>query len=208
MALKAGVPGSQPDSSVPGPTDPAINEHSLDIPDVTVYDQDGRKLRFYSDLVKGRTVAIDFIFTTCTTICPPLTANLSRVQRQLGNRAAPDIQLISITVDPATDVPERLKSFAEQFGAKPGWIFVTGNKVDINRLLKALGAYVSDLADHSPMILIGNEPAGYWTRTYGLAPPSALKDLIIQAAAKSSAAKSATAKSSAPNPGPPSAARN
>jgi cytochrome oxidase Cu insertion factor (SCO1/SenC/PrrC family) len=171
-----------------GPPGATTKSESFEIPDVIVYDQNGRKLSFYSDLVRGRTVAISFIFTTCTTVCPPLTAGMSSVQQQLTSAGGNRVQLISITVDPVTDVPERLNSFAQRFGAKPGWTFVTGNKQDIDRLLRALGAYVSDPTAHSPMILIGNEPAQFWTRTYGLARPSAIRDLILRAAAKSSAA--------------------
>src|SRR6185295_9494228 len=85
---------------------------SLRIPDTVVYDQDGKKLHFYTDLVKGKTVAINFIFTTCATICPPLTATFRKVQQELGGRKGSDVQLISISVDPVTDVPERLKAFS------------------------------------------------------------------------------------------------
>jgi protein SCO1 len=161
------------------------------IPDTSVYDQNGKRLSFYTDLVKGKTVAIEFIFTTCTTICPPLTATLRKVQQQIGARVGRDIQLISITVDPASDSPERLKQFADQFGAGPGWSFITGNQNDIDNLLKALGGYVDDRTQHSPIILIGNDPARYWTRTYGLAPPSKLVQLINDAAAKPSAGRAA-----------------
>lgn len=155
------------------------------IPDTTVYDQNGRRLKFYTDLVKGKTVAINFIFTTCTGVCPPLTATFRRVQQGLGERMGRDMELISISVDPATDVPERLKSFSEKFKAGPGWTFVTGSKPEIDRLLEALGGYVSDKNDHTPLLLIGNDAAGFWTRTYGLAPPSQIINLIKEAANKS-----------------------
>lgn len=157
----------------------------IEIPDVTVYDQDGRKLRFYTDLIKGKTVAINFIFTTCTTICPPLAATFKNVQREMKERGASDAHLISISVDPIIDVPQRLKGFLKKFNAEPGWSFVTGDKFEIDRLLKALGAYVSDKNDHTPMLLIGNDAAGYWTRTYGLAPASAILTVINEAAARS-----------------------
>ena len=159
----------------------------LQIPDTPVYDQDGRKLKFHTDLVKGKTVAINFIFTTCTTICPPLAATFAKVQKDLGDRVGRDIVLISVSVDPAIDVPERMKSFLAKFGAQPGWIFVSGNKGDIDGLLRSLGAYVSDKNDHTPMILIGNDAAGYWTRAYGLAPASRLVKMIGEAAAKEGA---------------------
>jgi cytochrome oxidase Cu insertion factor (SCO1/SenC/PrrC family) len=156
----------------------------LQIPDVTVFDQDGRKLRFFTDLVKDKTVAINFIFTTCTTICPPLAATFRRVQQDMGERAGRDVRLISISVDPATDTPERLKAFGAKFKAAPGWTFVTGSRFEINTLLKALGAAVVDKNDHTPMVLVGKESAGYWTRTYGLAPPSVLFKVISDAASK------------------------
>jgi cytochrome oxidase Cu insertion factor (SCO1/SenC/PrrC family) len=157
------------------------------IPDTTVYDQNGKKLRFYSDLVKGKTVAINFIFTTCTTICPPLAATFRKVQQELGERVGRDVQMISISVDPTTDVPERLKAFSAKFNAGPGWTFVTGDRQEINLLLKALGTNVGDKNDHSPMMLVGNESAAYWTRTYGLAPVSTLVKVITDAAGKTAA---------------------
>lgn len=152
-------------------------------PDTPVLDQDGRKLRFYTDLIKGKTVAINFIFTTCTTICPPLSATFRRVQ-QLSERAGREVALISISVDPATDVPERLKQYASKFKAGPGWIFITGTKPEIDVLLGSLGAYTPDKNDHTPMILVGNDRAGYWTRAYGLAPPDQIMSVLDEAAGK------------------------
>jgi cytochrome oxidase Cu insertion factor (SCO1/SenC/PrrC family) len=155
---------------------------SLRIPDVPVYDQNGQRHGFYTDLVKGKTVAINFIFTTCTTICPPMTATFRRVQQQLGERAGRDVYLISVSIDPVTDVPARLHDFAAKFNAGPGWTFVTGSKADIDSLLQALGAAVADKNDHTPMILVGNDAARYWTRAYGLSPPTTLVELITAAA--------------------------
>jgi protein SCO1/2 len=179
-----------PDSSA-GATaaKPTADEANLKlrIPDTTVYDQEGHKLNFYTDLVKGKIVAINFIFTTCTTICPPLTATFRRVQQTLGERVGRDIQLISISVDPTTDVPERLKDFSAKFKAGPGWTFVTGNKQEVDGLLRALGGYVSDKNDHTPLILIGNDAAGIWTRAYGLAPASQIVNLVNEAASRSAA---------------------
>src|SRR5207237_4769445 len=136
---------------------------ALRIPDAHVYDQNGHRLNFYTDLGKGKTLAINFIFTTCTTICPPLTATFRRVQQNLGERIGRDIYLISVSVDPSTDVPERLRDFAAKFKAGPGWTFVTGDKAEINLLLKALGTAVADKNNHTPMILVGNDATGYWT---------------------------------------------
>jgi protein SCO1/2 len=173
----------------------------LRIPDIPVYDQNNRRLNFYTDLVKGKTVAINFIFTTCTTICPPLTATFRRVQQTLGERVGRDVELISISVDPTTDVPERLKDFSAKFKAGPGWTFVTGSKPEIDRLLSALGGYVPDRNDHTPMVLIGNDAAGFWTRTYGLAPASQIAGIVTDAASKSKIAggENAAAKNNSPS---------
>lgn len=201
--IKSGVPGKCPKCGMalkavrlePRPKAPAdlsdktvmsnVTDRtgSLRIPDTTIYDQDGKRLHFYTDLIKGKTVAINFIFTTCTTICPPMTANFRKVQQELGDRVGGDIEMISISVDPVTDVPARMKDYTNKFNVGPGWTFVTGSKLEINELLKALGGYTSDRNNHSPIILVGNERAGYWTRTYGLASPTAIVNLINQVGA-------------------------
>ncbi|HKS11035.1 MAG TPA: SCO family protein [Pyrinomonadaceae bacterium] len=153
----------------------------MNIPDVELLDQDGRKIHFYTDLVKGHTVAMNFIFTTCTTICPPLGATFARVQKELGDKVGRDVRFISISVDPATDTPERLKAWGEKFHAGAGWIFVTGNKPQVDELLRALGASSAKREDHSPTVLIGNDTLGTWTRTYGLAKSSQLVQIINDA---------------------------
>jgi cytochrome oxidase Cu insertion factor (SCO1/SenC/PrrC family) len=165
------------------PKDPAdpFRFSSSRIPDAKVVDQNGKELNFYTDLVKHKTVAINFIFTTCTTICPPLTATFRRVQQDLGE-SIPDVQLISVSVDPGTDTPERLRDFAAKFKAAPGWTFVTGEESQINSLLEAFGVAVANKNDHTPMVLIGNDKVGFWTRTYGLSSPSALVKAITEAA--------------------------
>lgn len=176
----AEAPVSKNNSSEPVPSnaDPTTSIH---IPDVTVYDQNGKRLKFHTDLVKDKTVAINFIFTTCTTICPPLTATFRRVQQELGERVGHGVNLISVSVDSTTDTPERLKDFALKFKADSGWTFVTGDKVEIDTLLKALGAAVANKNDHTPMILIGNDSASYWTRAYGLSRPTMLAEMIDNA---------------------------
>ena len=149
------------------------------IPEVDVLDQNGSALHFYSDLIKGKTVAINFIFTNCTTICPPLAATFARVQKEMGDKVGRDVYFISISVDPLTDTPERLKAWGAKFKAGPGWTFVTGNKEQIDKLLYALGASVSRREDHSPTLIVGNDIKGVWTRTYGLARSAQLVGLIM-----------------------------
>lgn len=163
---------------------------NVSLPDLAVLDQEGRKLNFYRDLVKGKTVAINFIFTTCTTICPPLGATFAKVQTLLGDHK--DVQLISISVDPVTDTPARLKAWQAKFSQRPGWTLVTGDKATIDQLLKALGGFSARKEDHTPTVLIGNEANNNWTRAYGLAKPAQLVSLLeekAKAAAESPAQK-------------------
>jgi len=174
--------GAAPAESAVAAAHESHAESKMSIPDVELLDQDGRKVHFYTDLVKGRTVAVNFIFTTCTTICPPLGATFARVQKDLGERAGRDVQLISISVDPATDTPERLKAWAAKFHAAAGWTLVTGAKPQVDELLRALGAATASPSDHTPTVLVGNEAAGQWTRAYGLARPAVLLRLIDAAA--------------------------
>jgi cytochrome oxidase Cu insertion factor (SCO1/SenC/PrrC family) len=151
---------------------------SLNIPDVEVLDQDGNVRHFYTDLVKGKTVAVNFIFTNCTTICPPLGATFARVQRELGDKVGKDVYFISVSVDPLTDTPERLKAWGAKFKAGPGWTFVTGNKEEIDRLLRALGASTARREDHTPSVIIGNDERDVWTRTYGLSTVAQMVGVI------------------------------
>jgi protein SCO1/2 len=161
---------------------PARGGARMFIPDVELLDQDGRKVHFYNDLVKKKTVVINFIFTTCTTICPPLGATFARIQKDLGDRTGRDVHFISISVDPATDTPERLKAWAAKFNAGPGWSLVTGEKPVVDALLAALSASTARPEDHTPTIIIGNDAKGQWTRTYGLSKPSQIIQIIENAA--------------------------
>ena len=168
LTLMAVTASAQP--SCHSSTPPAETKRpKMEIPDVAVLDQHGNKLNFYTDLIKDKTVAINFIFTNCTTICPPLAATFQRLQREMGERVGKDVHLISISVDPVTDTPERLKAWGAKFKAGPGWTFVTGEKQEMDKLLTALGAAVSKREDHTPALIIGNDSKGVWTRTYGLA---------------------------------------
>ena len=158
------------------------NDHwdavALDVPDTPVLDQTGKEVRFYTDLVKGRTVAINFIFTSCKTSCSTATALFSGVQQHLGKRVGQDIALISVSIDPATDTPEQLKHYATMFHAGEGWAFVRSTRAETDQLLKALGAYSPDKITHTPLIVIGNDTTGNWTRLYGLASVSTIATTI------------------------------
>ena len=185
MQLRPVKPGPSP-APTPSPTPPsdaAVSFSSAKIPNTRILDQNGKQLNFYNDLIKGKTVAINFIFTTCTTVCPPLTATFRKVQQTASERGL-DVRLVSVSVDPVIDTPERLRAFAEKFNADQGWTFVTGEKGEIDSLLQSLGVAVTNKNDHTPMILIGNDSLNYWTRAYGLSSPTKLVDLIAEAASR------------------------
>lgn len=148
------------------------------IPDIPLLDQNGETVHFYRDLVADRVVAMNFIFTSCTTVCPPMGATFAQVQKSLGDRLGRDVHLISVSVDPVTDTPERLKAWGDRFGAADGWTLVTGPKADVDRLLKSLEVFTPDPVDHAPTVLIGNDATGVWRRAYGLAPADQLGTLI------------------------------
>jgi protein SCO1 len=148
------------------------------LPDISLVNQDGESVRFHSDLVKGRIAAISFIFTTCKGICPPIGANFAALQRQLGRRFGDHVALISVSVDPATDTPDRLKAWRDRFGGGPGWTLLTGAKQDVDHLLKDLEVFTADKNDHSPFILLGDEAAGTWSRVHGLTAPEKLAEII------------------------------
>jgi cytochrome oxidase Cu insertion factor (SCO1/SenC/PrrC family) len=176
-------PESAPVDPVADPSTPKTEAYSFSaakIPHARVLDQTGKQLNFYDDLIKGKSVAINFVFTTCTAICPSLTATFRKVQQEARARNL-DVQLISISVDPVVDTPERLQDYAKKFKAEPGWTFVTGDKAEIDSLLQALGVAVTNKNDHTPMVLIGSDVADQWTRTYGLTSPAKIVDLIVAA---------------------------
>src|SRR5688572_21695664 len=108
------------------------------ITNVAIVDQDGKRIDFYEDLVKGRVVAINFIYTTCTAICPMQGNQFARLQTMLGDRLGKDVLLISISADPEADSAQKLKTWLSHFGARQGWTFVTGEKSEIDRLSRAL----------------------------------------------------------------------
>ena len=175
LRLTAAAPVAKPVEPTPTNT-----SGKMVIPDVEVLDQDGNALHFYRDLIKDKTVAINFIFTNCTTICPPLAATFARVQKEMGDKVGKDVHFISISVDPLTDTPERLKAWGAKFKAGAGWTFVTGEKQEMDKLLNALGAAVAKREDHTPTMIIGNDPKGVWTRTYGLAKTGQIVGLILE----------------------------
>ena len=142
------------------------------IPDVDCLDQNGKKLRFRTDLVKDKVVVISFIFTKCTAVCPIIGEGVARLQTALGDRAGRDVHLISVSTDPVTDTPEKLKAWGARLKAKEDWTMVTGEKAEMDRLLKVLTGGVSGNKTHEPLLLIGNEAKNIWTQTYAYESPA------------------------------------
>jgi protein SCO1/2 len=150
--------------------------------DVVLIDQDGKPRRLYSDLLKGKTVVINAFFTTCTSVCPPMTRNLEKIQDALGERFGRDVFFLSFSVDPEMDTPARLKDYAQKFHAKPGWMFLTGKKENLDWALYKLGQYVEDKNDHTTGIIIGNEATGLWKKALGIAPSGDLIKIVASVA--------------------------
>ncbi|MEQ1714451.1 MAG: SCO family protein, partial [Hyphomicrobium sp.] len=139
------------------------------LPDLPVVTQDGKTLRFYSDVIKGKITVISFIYTTCRDICPLVTARLADVQRRLGDAAGRDVFFVSISIDPKTDTPERLKQHADAFNAGPGWLFLTGDPGNIDIIRHKLGERSRKLTEHRSEVLLRNDRTGEWSKdsTFG-----------------------------------------
>jgi cytochrome oxidase Cu insertion factor (SCO1/SenC/PrrC family) len=135
-------------------------------PNVPLVSHEGKKVRFFDDLVKDKVVAINFIYTHCADACPMETARLLEVQKLLGDRVGKDIFFISISVDPKNDTPEVLKAYAANWKTGPGWTFYTGNDDDITELRKKLGVFDADIKkkDHNLSMIIGNQKTGRWMK--------------------------------------------
>ena len=161
----------------------AANRWGVDyFPNVPLTTQDGSTVHLYDDLLKGKSVAINVIYTSCKDECPLETARLVQLQRLLGERMGQDIFFYSITIDPKRDTPEVLKAYAEKYGVGPGWLFLTGNEDDIKLVTKKLGlSRRRDAASkdgHSASLMVGNEPNGQWMRNSAVDNPQFLATTI------------------------------
>jgi protein SCO1 len=152
-------------------------------PNVPLTTQDGKVVRFYDDLLKGKAVAVNLMYTHCSGNCPLETARMAQVQKLLGDRVGKEIFFYSITVEPDRDTPEVLKAYAARYHVKPGWLFLTGKKDDIKLISQKLG--LSSLTDgsdkdgHQPSLMIGNEATGQWMRNSAVDNPQFLATTMI-----------------------------
>jgi cytochrome oxidase Cu insertion factor (SCO1/SenC/PrrC family) len=124
--------------------------------------QHGDRVKFASDVIGDRIVVIDFVYTNCTTICPALSAVFSLLQDALGDRLGRQVFLVSLSVDPARDTPERLKAYADKHKARVGWEWLTGDPAAVDKVLHGMGAYVSGAEQQPAMVLVGDGRTGEW----------------------------------------------
>ena len=147
-------------------------------PNVVLTTHEGKKVRFYDDLIKDKIVLINFMYVKCEGICPGTTANLVKVQRLFGERMGRDIVMLSITLKPEEDTPAKLAAYAKAYKTKPGWLFLTGDPKDVELLRRKLGfidrdpARDADKSNHIGMLRWGNEPLTLWAGCPGLLAPS------------------------------------
>src|SRR5262249_45688413 len=151
-------------------------------PNVPLTTQDGATVWFYDDLLKGKAVAINLVYTTCKYECPLATARLLQVQKLLADRGGKDLFFYSISIDPKPDTPEVLKAYAKQFGAGPSWLFLTGKDADIKLIARKMGlSSIKDVASrdgHRTSLMVGHEPTGQWMKNSAVDNPQFLAATI------------------------------
>jgi protein SCO1/2 len=166
-------------------TGPKVASVSITIPETSLIDQDGRNVQVVSEIIADKLVYMTTIYTTCTTICLPIGVNLARLQKilsdEIGAQTVRDkLVLLTISIDPAVDTPQRLNAWKDQFNGGPGWTLLTGPSNDVDDLLKATGLFIADFKDHSPIGLLGRIDSQQWTRISSLAKPQEIAELIKQ----------------------------
>lgn len=137
------------------------------IPDVTLLSQDRENLRLQDFLAGDKPVLVNFIYATCTTICPVLSVGYHHLQGKLGPESE-KARLVSISIDPENDTPEAMKEFLTRYQARKGWYFLTGSREDINNVMRAFDAFIPDKMSHRPLSFLRSPRDGTWVRIDGL----------------------------------------
>ena len=148
---------------------------SYTIPAVNMFNQDGEQIALPELLDSGQPVMLNFIFTTCSAICPPMSATFARVQKMLGSESA-GLRMVSVSIDPEHDTPEKLSAYARRFGAGPQWQFLTGSLDDSITVQRAFDADRGDKMNHAPLTLFRAMPEAKWVRYEGFATAEQLVD--------------------------------
>ena len=141
---------------------------SAEIPDLWLIDQNGKKVKFYSDLIKNKVVLVHGFFTQCTAICPMQGRALVKLKERLGDRLGRDVFIVSISKDPRVDTPEKLSQWGKEYGVGAGWTLLTGEEADIRKVLRDVVTEDLGTDMHESLFVIGNDRTGVWTTTYGL----------------------------------------
>jgi protein SCO1 len=155
-------------------------------PNTMVHTHDGKKLRFYDDVVRGKIVIFNMMYSVCTGICPGNTANLRLVQQALGSRLGKDIFMVSMTLQPQFDTPAALQDYVKRYDIQPGWMFITGQPIEMDVIRRKLGFFNddpkidSDLANHTGMVRVGNERLDRWFMMPALSRPQQMARAILQ----------------------------
>jgi cytochrome oxidase Cu insertion factor (SCO1/SenC/PrrC family) len=140
---------------------------------------DGRAVRFYSDVLAGRTVLINVIYTNCRDACPLITQKLNEVRALVGERFGRDVYFVTLTSDPERDSPAALRAFAQKQSADvAGWTFLTGERRNVEHILKKLGQFSQTVESHSTLLIAGNVAAKRWSKIRPDAPPPAIAERL------------------------------
>jgi protein SCO1/2 len=144
-----------------------ITKVAVSAPDVTLTGTDGRPVHLRAVLGDDRPVMLQFIFTTCPTICPLLTGIAAKVREDLG-KDREKIRAVSITIDPEHDTPAVLREYAADFEADPDWMFLTGRLPDVVAVQRAFGSYLGNKMNHPPYTFLRRSPRDPWVRIDGI----------------------------------------
>lgn len=146
--------------------------------DVELTNQDGKPVRLYSDVLQGKTVVVESFFSTCTGTCPLMNATFAKIQAAVGDRLGKDVYLVSITVDAENDTPAKLKEYAGRMKARPGWMFLTGDRKNVDQALHKLGLAAESREAHKNLFIVGNEPKGVWKKVFGLSKADEIVSIV------------------------------
>lgn len=171
--------------TIPNFVIPTVRNRGLrTFPNVPLLTHEGKLVHFYDDLIKDKTVLINFTYATCENLCPGMTANLKLVQKEFGDRVGKDIFMYSISLTPEHDTPAVLKQYVEDHHIKPGWTFLTGKKDDVELLRRKLGFSFSDPAidndrsQHLGVVKYGIEPLQIWGTCPALGDPKYIAEYV------------------------------
>jgi len=164
--------------------EPALESADVDLRDRPLLTQDGEEVLFVSDVIGDNIVVMDFVYTTCTTICPVLSAIFTQVQGKLGEQVGDDVVLVSMSVDPIRDTPQRLKAYSAKHRAGDSWLWLTGAKPVVDEVLVGVGAYTTNFEDHPTMVLIGDGRTGEWKRLFGFPNPDRIVSVVNEMRAR------------------------